>query len=124
MEYEGDILLLRRQDLIVEGDRWGIPSGRMERGETPVESMRREIREETGLEIPLNRISYFSKTYVRYPDEYDFIYHILHTRIDASPKVRIDLKEHKASRLISPQRALDLPMVRDTDSCIRLFYRI
>jgi phosphoglycolate phosphatase len=44
----GKVLLLRTHKW---GDRWGIPGGKIERGETSEDALRREVHEETGLEI-------------------------------------------------------------------------
>ena len=45
----GRVLLLRH--VLRKGEGWGIPGGFMESGEQPEEAVRRELREETGLEI-------------------------------------------------------------------------
>ncbi|HLZ58121.1 MAG TPA: NUDIX domain-containing protein [Ktedonosporobacter sp.] len=44
---EGRILLAHRRDI----DWWNLPGGGMEAGETVEEAIRREVREETGLEV-------------------------------------------------------------------------
>lgn len=44
----GKLLMIRTHKW---GDRWGIPGGKIERGEPSEEALRREIREETGLEV-------------------------------------------------------------------------
>ncbi len=44
----GRVLMLRTHKW---GDRWGIPGGKIERGEASEDALRREVREETGLEI-------------------------------------------------------------------------
>ncbi|MES2924921.1 MAG: HAD hydrolase-like protein [Verrucomicrobiota bacterium] len=44
----GHVLMVRTHKW---GDRWGIPGGKIERGESSTDALRREIREETGLDL-------------------------------------------------------------------------
>ncbi|HSE05355.1 MAG TPA: NUDIX domain-containing protein [Methylomirabilota bacterium] len=48
----GEVLLQRRSD---DGE-WGLPGGAMEPGEEPAETLVREVREETALEVVPERI--------------------------------------------------------------------
>src|SRR5918912_2884425 len=45
----GRVLLLRH--VLRKGSGWGVPGGFLEKGEQPDEAVRRELREETGLEL-------------------------------------------------------------------------
>ena len=49
---EGRILLGHRRDI----DWWNLPGGGMEAGETVDEALRREVREETGLEVEVEQL--------------------------------------------------------------------
>jgi 8-oxo-dGTP diphosphatase len=64
VEYNGEILLLHRQDYKPEGNTWGLPAGKVDSGENFLESMVREIQEETGFVLPSSQLSYFGKVFV------------------------------------------------------------
>ena len=49
---EGRVLLSHRRDM----DLWNLPGGRVESGELPTEAVIRETREETGLDVSVERL--------------------------------------------------------------------
>jgi 8-oxo-dGTP diphosphatase len=55
---EGKVLILREASTYVEGTnvgKYGTPGGRLEPGEPFMEALRREVREECGLEVEIGR---------------------------------------------------------------------
>jgi len=122
VESDGEILLLHRQDHKPQGDTWGIPSGKIDDGEKPAETIVREVTEETGISVPIEDILLFKKIFVKYPT-YDFVYYIFLTKLDGKANVKINPKEHKDFRWVSPEDGLRLPGIEDLDACIKLVYK-
>ena len=79
-------------------------------------------QEETGLDIPIENTEFFKTVYVKYPD-YDFVYHIFHTKIKDKNEIKINTAEHKNAKWISPNESLLLPLIEDLDICIKLFFK-
>jgi 8-oxo-dGTP pyrophosphatase MutT (NUDIX family) len=120
-EYAQEILLLHRRDGGVEGNSLGHPGGKLNPGEDPLRGILREVREETGISLSPQRLSYLGKIFVRYPD-FDFIYHMYFTRFDSKPEVKINYLEHKGFLWAIPKKALDLNLMQDEGDCIRLVF--
>ena len=62
VDAEGRVLLLKH--VFRSGAGWGIPGGFISKGEQPEEAIRRELKEETGLELEETRFA-FARTLAR-----------------------------------------------------------
>ena len=122
-EHNNSFVLLHRQSQKPEGNQWGIPSGKIKNKEKPLMAAKRELEEETGLNIPFGSINYFNKVYVKFPN-YDFIYYMFHTVLDERKDIRINPEEHKDFKWTSPEDALKMNLIQDLDNCIKLYYKI
>jgi 8-oxo-dGTP diphosphatase len=121
LERDDKILLVLRLPNKSEGGKWGVPAGKIDPGETPLEAIIREIKEETAITIASQQVKFFKTYYVRYP-EYDFVYHVFHAQLPSNQEARIKTDEHQAHRWTTPQDALEMLLVTHLDDCIKLFY--
>jgi 8-oxo-dGTP diphosphatase len=67
---KGQILLLKHT--FRAGSGWGLPGGFLEGGEQPVEGLRRELREEIGLE--LEHIEFFTARSFKKPQQVEILF--------------------------------------------------
>jgi len=121
LEVGDKFLLLHRQDAKSEGNKWGVPAGKVEKGESVEKALLREIQEEIGLDLSREQVGFFDTVYVRYP-EYDFVYHMFRAPFDQEPEIALNFAEHKDFRWTSREEALRMNLVQDEDACIKLLY--
>lgn len=123
IEYNDKILLLHRQENKSQGNKWGIPGGKVHKGETPLKAAIREINEETGYDISNQAIESLGAVYIEYDEKDHFIYHMFRTKLQEDPgAVKINFNEHKGFTWVTPSDGLKMALLQDEDPCFRLIY--
>ncbi len=123
IEHEGKFVLLHRHEYKTNGGKWGLPAGKIDKGETKEQAMIREIREETGIEIPVDRLIYFNTLYVRNM-EHDLEYHTFSTVLNEVPSIQLSSSEHQNYVWVTPAQSLEMNLIHDLADCIKLFYSV
>jgi len=116
---EKKVLLLKRREEDVYPGIWELPSGKREFGETSIEALVREMKEETGLSVVVDRpISVFeytveTPTEIRDATQINFLVHLLH------PEEKVVLKEHETARWFSKEELYTLDNItEEVKKCI------
>jgi 8-oxo-dGTP pyrophosphatase MutT (NUDIX family) len=118
---DGTFVLLHRPPGKSQENKWGNPGGKIDAGETLPVAMRREILEETGIDLAEDQLQPIRSLFVRYPDK-DFVYHMFRAGVPQETEVTLNPKEHDDFIWTTPKDSLTLPLVEDFDPCIRLKY--
>jgi nucleoside triphosphatase len=110
----GALILNRRGQVLLAKsikwlDRFTLPGGHIELGETVEEALKREIREEVGLEIEIIRFLQFQEAI--YSPEFIHRKHFIFLDFLCKAKtdrVQVDNKEIQDFRWVDPQKALEM----------------
>ena len=110
LEVDGKLLLLQRANHKSEPGLWGVPAGKLEENEAAEEGARRELFEETGIEIegtfrmqPLGAL-YIIKSDIAY------IYHMFKVPMNEAAKVRLS-NEHQDYKWASAKDLEEMPLM-------------
>lgn len=123
LHYKDKILLVHRQDNKAEGNRWGIPGGKLNSNESLIDAIAREVYEETGLVLDKEKMHYIGKLYIRVPN-FDFEYHMLTylPEIENPGAIKINFEEHKGFTWVTPKDALKMNLITDEDICFEMVF--
>lgn len=103
----GQILVVREgtgDDENTNVGKWDVPGGRMEPGESPIDALRREVKEEVGIEVAGTRpfhVRDWRPVIKGEPSQIVGIYHVASVG-DVEPRLS---KEHDEFKWLSPTEA-------------------
>jgi 8-oxo-dGTP diphosphatase len=112
----GEVLLIRRAHTSRGQGQWCLPGGKVDPGETPEQAVRKELREEVGLEAADLK----SLFYIADPDPdagQPYTTYYFHVKTDAP--VRLEQSESSEFRWVPPQEAARLPLVFRNDEALQ-----
>lgn len=123
IHHEGKLFMAKRHESKRQGNKWGLPGGKIEKGETPVQAFAREVFEEIGIHLQEEDIKNFKHVFVRYPER-DFCSHMFSVDLKDKPDIILQEDELTDFQWIQPEKALALgdDLVLDNDLTIKMFY--
>lgn len=112
----GKILLVKRATSPSKG-KWALPGGKVEYGERMAEAVRREVREEVGLDI--EPICVFRIVEIVCPERgYHFVLAVFLARLKGVNTLRINKEEVEKAVWLHPSQALRLDLTVSTRKLI------
>lgn len=121
-EYEDKLLFLKRHSKSSQGNKWGIPGGKLEKGEDSRAAVIREIYEEVGVKISSKDLEEMGTIYVRLP-HVDYVYHMFRKRFHAPIAVILAAEEHQESLWATYEEALQLPLIAGGSDSLHYYKR-
>lgn len=121
LEFENKILLLRRGRDKVEGNKWGLPAGKIKKGEDRIEALCRELKEETGIKLKKEKINFIKLVYVKHP-AYHYNFYMYRTVLPKQPAIKLKIDENVSFRWVLPRLALEMDLIRGQDRCFKIAY--
>lgn len=109
LEVDGHLLLLEYAASKPEVGTWGVPAGKLEANELPDEAAKRELFEETGIEIQNSCLQSVGTLYIRKPGV-DYVYHLFKITLHSKPAVQLS-NEHSAYLWAGTKDLENLPLM-------------
>lgn len=118
LRYGNHVLLLQRAVAKSYPERWGLPGGKVEEGETQLQAGIRELFEETKILLSGDHLAIF-KTYDIANEDMRFSYTVLIHQCPEKPQVAIDNSTHISYGWFTVDDASRLPLIPQLEHILR-----
>lgn len=122
LECKGKVLFLKRHSLKPQGGTWGVPAGKIEKGETTKEALIREVYEEVGIEIHCDGIQQMGQLFMRL-SSMDYVFHLFVASMTQFPSLTLALDEHEEWQWVTVEEALQLPLIKGGEEALNFYQR-
>lgn len=120
VNFDGKLLLLELASHKQEAGFWGVPAGKLERDEMPLTGAKRELFEETGIDMSLDHFHSLGTLYFSKPD-IDYAYHIFSLDLKTWCPVSLSA-EHTSYKWVLPAETKSLPLMKGADQALDVYY--
>jgi len=119
VECEGKFLFMKRAVGTLQENTWGIPAGKMKKGETARGAAFRETFEEVGIQLDENKTRDVAAVFVL-ASHADFVFYMFHQKFSSFPPVHLS-HEHQEYLWVTLEEALELPLIAGAPQMINQF---
>lgn len=121
MEHDHKILLLLRAKCSLSPNTWGVPGGKLEKGESPIEGLIREIQEELGLKATSTDLKHIRTVYVQHPKS-EYQLHLFRWELEEKPKITLNPQEHHDYIWQPIEKILDISLLEGQFEALKYAY--
>lgn len=121
MEHQEKLLLLHRARCELSPQTWAIPGGKLEKGETPLEGLTREIWEELHLLPEPKDLEFIRSLYVRHP-KVKYQLHLFRWILTSAPSITLNPREHCNYVWQPIEKFADLPLLEGQLETFKFLY--
>lgn len=119
IEVDGHLLLLQCSSAKEEAGKWGVPGGKAEINELPEDTAKRELFEETGIQVEHSDLESMGRLYFR-KTEVDYVYHLFRVSLSKRPEVRLS-SEHPTYCWAKFQELDSLPLMAGSNEALHKY---
>lgn len=109
-QWKDKLLYLKRHSGKPHGNTWGLPAGKIEKGEDPRTAAVREVNEEVGIQLDPAQLQEVVKAYLEHKQIW-YVFHAFKTRLTKAPRITLEPDAHTEAKWLTIEQALELPLI-------------